>query len=171
MQITIDIPDFFEGNAEDGTRSTSLREMVANAAVERLVTDARREAWGKTIRDRVRAIRDDEIREAVRPSIEEALTKAIQPTDVYGTPKGEPVTLREHIVQTASDWLTKKSSERYGEKAMSPAERLIKEEVTRVFDREVKAALDDAKAQVMAAVQQEGARVLAETIARMAGSR
>lgn len=168
MQVTIDIPDFFEGSAEDGVRGTSLQDLVVEQAVQRMVTDARRDDWGTTLRERVTTIRDEEIRAAVKPDIEAALLKAVQPTDSYGMPKGEPLTLHEVIVKQATDWLTKPESQRYGEKAMSPVKRLITEEVERVFRRDLQKAMDEAKAEVREAIKQEGAALISETIARMA---
>jgi len=167
MQITIEIPDFFEGSAEDGIRGASLQDMVVDAAVQRLVTDGRREEWARTLRERVTAIRDETIREAVRPAIEEALTRVIQPTDAYGNPKGEPVTLHERITRDAMAWLTKAESRQYGDKAVTPVERLIKEEVNAAFKRELGPVMEEAKREVIAAIKEQGAAVLAETIARM----
>lgn len=172
MQLTIELPDFFPGDAANGIRGASLQDLIVEAAAQQVLAGAREDVGGyrKGLRERIAAIQDEHIRAAVLPDIEAALTRAVQPTDHYGQPKGEPVTLHEVITEKAMSWLTTPASERYGESRMTPVERLIKEEVERAFAREVKAALDEAKQQVKDAVQQQGARVLAETITRMAGA-
>jgi hypothetical protein len=168
MQVTIEIPDFFEGSAEDGVRGTSLQDMVVNAAIDKLVTKARQDEWGNSLRERVQAIRDEEIRAAVKPAIEEALLKSVQPTDTYGMPKGEPMTLHEVIVKRATDWLTTPTGDRFDRKRVSPVQKVIQEEVERAFKFDLSKAMDEAKAQVREAVKQEGAALISETIARMA---
>lgn len=145
---------------------------VFNDVARQLLAELRNRATGSDIygglRQRIDAIRDEEIREAVRPAITEALTKAVQPTNHYGEAQGEPKTLHETIVEKATAWLTTAKGDYYAKDKRTPIQAYIEDEVQKAFTKELRAEMEKAKAQVVKAVQDEGARVLAETIARMA---
>lgn len=50
-------------------------------------------------------------------------------------------------------------------------QQFIASEIRSALDKELKATMDAAKADVLAAVKEQGAKVLSETIAKMAGIR
>lgn len=164
------------GYDEDGEpiqQATELEDVLiglaANKMVERLVSQ--RGNWDGAVRDRVNRVRDEVIVERVTPLIDEALAAAVQPTNRFGEPAAEPTTLRSVIVREATAWLTKPSGDGFARDRKSNIARIIGEEVDRAFNRELKAAIDAAKAEVSAAVQAKGAEVLAQTITDMARGR
>lgn len=123
-----------------------------------------------TLRERAATIRDEEIRSAIKPAIEQAVAAAMQPTDGYGNPKGEPKTTHELIVEQATKALTAKEHDHYSRnKGLNIVEQFIATEVRTTLDKELRGALEQAKADVLKAVRDQGAKVLSETIAKMAG--
>ena len=144
----------------------TLQELVIVEVARQVIAQVGREATDR-IRADVYDTRGRMITEAVQPLIAEAVTKAVQATDPYGQPKGEPTTLREIIVQAATSQLTQPTSERYGSPRETVVQRIIREEVEGVVKRELKQAVDAAKAEVAAAVQTQAAAVITETITRL----
>lgn len=123
-----------------------------------------------TLRERAATIRDEEIRAAIRPAVIEAVAATMQPTDPYGNPKGEPKTTHELIVEHATKVLTATDRDMYSRtKGLNIVEQFIAAEVKGALDKELRVTLDQAKADVLRAVQDQGAQVLSQTIAKMAG--
>lgn len=143
--------------------------LVANKLVDRLVSQ--RGNWDGAVRERVNQVRDEVIVERITPLIDDALAAAVQPTNRFGEPSGEPTTLRSVIVQEATAWLTKPTGDSFTRSAKTNVAKLIADEVDRALGRELKTALDQAKADVTAAVKAKGAEVLAQTITEMARGR
>lgn len=144
-------------------------EEVGRLVLQSIKNDTTRDTY-RSLRDRAATIRDEEIRAAIKPAIEQAVTATMQPTDGYGNPKGEPKTTHELIVEHATKVLTAKNNDHYSrDKGQNIVEQFIAKEVQAVLNKELKAALEQAKADVMRAVKDQGAKVLSETIARMAG--
>ena len=82
MNITVQVDDvtldsLIHGASEYGKGST-IGDEVASLALQRLLTD--RDGWN-SVASRVQAIRDEEIREAVRPLITDALTRPFRKTN------------------------------------------------------------------------------------------
>jgi hypothetical protein len=139
-------------------------EEVAHMVLSSIKNDVTTKSLYPTLRERAVAIRNEEIRAAIKPAIEQAITATLQPTDHYGNPKGESKTTHELIVEHATKVLTAKDSDHYSRtKGLNLVEQFIA--------TEVKAALEQAKADVLRAVKDQGAKVLSETIAKMAGIR
>ena len=145
--------------------------VIAPMVAERIVkTISAGNEWSG-LAQRIRDIRDDEIREQLRPAIVETLAASIQMTNAYGEPVGKTATLREVVAETGRKMLAEPQRDRNGYGTSETlVRRLIREEVEAAFGRELKAALDEAKTEIRAAVQAKGAAVLAETIQRMAAS-
>lgn len=149
----------------------AVAEDVARLVLQSIKNDTTRDTY-RSLRERAATIRDEEIRAAIKPAIEQAVTATMQPTDIYGNPKGEPKTTHELIVEHATKVLTAKNTDHYArDKGQNIVEKFIAAEVHAALDKELKAALEQAKADVLQAVKDQGAKVLSETIARMAGVR
>lgn len=121
----------------------------------------------RDLRRRVQAISDEVIRERVVPLIEEAVTRALQPTDVYGQPKGQPTTLAEVITAKATRQL-KASNPSNRSQSPTVLDDFIARNVRSALTRELTAALTEAQAEVTTVVRQEGAAVLEAAITRLA---
>lgn len=160
------------GEDEWRTEPMTLLEAVIAQAAERLVDHAKREGVKdpyKTLVERVRNIRDEEIREAVKPIIRAAMQRSVQPTNGLGEPAGEPKTLNELIVDEATKQLTstaKTSTTDFRRRDQTVLEAVIAEQVGAALNKELKTALEGAKAEVLAAVREKGNEVLTEALAR-----
>lgn len=151
-EVTLDtiVRDF----GEDG--HVTLGDKVASKIVQRLV--AERDYWG-SLEQRYRDIRDEEIREAVRPQIAEALSRPTRRTNSFGEEIGEATTLTDIIVAEARKMLTTKtdsyrSTQTVMQKIVADA---VHEALGKEIAEQVKAAramvADQIGQQVAAAVQ------------------
>jgi hypothetical protein len=159
------------GEDEWRTEPMTLIEAVIATASERLVDHAKREGTKdhfKTLVERVRAVRDEEIREAVRPLISEALEAPIVPSNTLGERRGEETTMHELIVTEATKQLAKPAGRRrdFINPPLTILESVIAEQVNAALSKELRGALDEAKAEVIAAVREKGNEVLTEALAR-----
>ncbi len=122
----------------------------------------------KSIREKVREQIASLISEKVTATIEDELAKPRQPTNAYGEPKGEPTTLAEQVaaqVQTILKTPTRTSSYDQG-KAVTPVERVVADLTGREVQKQVKAAVDGAKDEIVARVAASAAQVLTEGMKR-----
>lgn len=153
-QITVNLGEEF---SDEGTLGEALLDRAANKLVSGTARD--------DLRRRIEQIRDDEIREQLRPTIAAALDAPVQLFNEYGSPKGDPITLRDLILERGTA-LFKVKAGGYGNK--SPLDQFITEEIDRQFKNELNTAMKQAREQVLAAVREQGAAVVQETISRMA---
>jgi hypothetical protein len=110
----IDLGDYIDNHYdEDGDRvpGGTLADVIARQLVEKF---SRSDLY-HGFRDRVQAIRDEEIRAQLAPVIAEALANPIRRTNNYGEQTGADTTLREVIVDEARKWMTSKATDRYGQ--------------------------------------------------------
>lgn len=132
------------GFDEDGDTYTqgskTVADMVADCIVLKLVGDKR---W-PGLRDQVMEIRKEEIRAAVRPSIDEALARPIYKTNSYGERTGGQTTLSELIAEEARKQLTE-PVDRYNRERGSLLEQAVRAEVKRAFQEEIADAVKQAR--------------------------
>lgn len=180
ITITLDLDALIIGQRYGGedpdsggpiTFMEGVTEEVARLVFSTIKSGAMSDTYQRMTRRAVE-IRDEEIREAIRPAVIEAIDATMQPTDAYGNPKCEAQTLHEIIVEQAKKAITAKDSDSYSRnKGLNIVEQFIASEVRSALDKELKATMEQAKADVLAAVKEQGAKVLSETIAKMAGIR
>lgn len=179
ITITLDIDSLvigqrYAGGEDSGAPITFMEgvtEEVARLVFSTIKSGAMSDRYQEMTR-RAAEIRDEEIRQAVRPAVIEAIEASMQPTDSYGNPKCEAKTLHELIVEQARKAITAKDSDHYSRtKGLNIVEQFVAAEVKSALDKELKATLEQAKVDVLRAVQEQGAKVLSETIAKMAGIR
>lgn len=153
---------------------TTLETLVLDLAARKVADMSTRDRELTTeIRSRVAQLRDDEIRAHVRPLIEEALTRSLQRTNSFGEPAGEETTLRDLILAEVGAEVKRLASvktDRYAARsdARTPLQEMIEKEVGAAFAKDVRAELDKAKAEILAAVRAKGAAVLAQTVQDLA---
>jgi len=116
----------------------TIGHLVAEMIVERLTQD----------RDRWYELRSTVIREAVLPAIEQAIATPIQKTSLYGDPVGDPVTLREVIVDEARKVINAKDPNDYRGDKGTFLVRVVREEVSNALRAEIAAEVAKAKAAV-----------------------
>src|SRR5262249_47452312 len=149
-----------------------LIDLAAKTLLDRVLagkTDGgRHDSWSTDLRKRVAEIQDSEIRDAVRPRVEEALAQVLQPTNHLGEPKGDAKTLSGMIVEEATSLLTRRDTPhaRY-EEGRSLAQSIVAKEVDRAFRVELTKAVEEAKAEVRTAVRDNAAELISDIVARM----
>lgn len=100
------------------------------------------------------------------------LTEEYQPTDHYGSKKGEPTTLKAEIAQIAETALKSgmlNADDSYSHTRTSGKgglRKYIEAEVDKVIKTDLKKSLDDAKKAVLDRVKENAAAVIADTITR-----
>lgn len=178
LSIDLNLDDYlvrFHGYDRDGEEVTE-RQTIEDLIIERAATqlgqqairDETKSAY-RSLASRIGNILDEEIRTRVAPLVEEALTHPFRRTNSYGEPAGAETTLREQIVKTATDYLTKSSGDRYDRDKGTAVQQLIAAEVKKAVDAELKDALAKAKADVAAAVKGHAATMIQQTITSLAG--
>lgn len=101
----------------------------------------------RSLQERVTALRDEEIREQLRPIVAEALQKPIQKTNSYGSPVGQPTTLTELIMESVTKYWNPNSTDRYGSRDQTlPGliDATVRKELAAEIPKVVKATKDKA---------------------------
>ncbi|MFC7450518.1 hypothetical protein [Rhodococcus daqingensis] len=147
-----------------GQREVTLLEAVAERIARQLTKDAREQIDYAGVRRRV----DDAITEMVSVKLADFTEREIVPTDSYGNPKGPARTIAEEIVTAAAGWCNQPSGE-YG-RGGTRLQKIIREEIDRQFTKELKGAIDEAKATVTAKVRDHAAQLLADTLTAAGGA-
>ena len=119
----------------------TVGHLVAEMIVDRLVQD--RDRWHE-LRSTVTEIKREVIREAVLPQVEQAISAPIQKTSAYGDPIGEPVTLREVIVDEARK-LVNTPTDRYDSHSGTLLSKIVAEQVREAFANEVRDQVKQAR--------------------------
>lgn len=154
--------DTVVGAEYDG--SLTLADLIVNAAVARLTKDqAYVEVLGRRLRDRIAAIRDEEIRALVKAELEPVMTEPVTPTSQWGESVGKPTTLRALVLKAAEEFFTKRRDE-YRQPRTTEAERIVAAEVGAALTKELKDAVAAEKAKVVAAVQAKAAELIATAV-------
>jgi hypothetical protein len=134
---------------------------LADAIAEKVAADLRKDNHWPDLKTRVAQIRDEEIREHLRPIVADAVAAPIKRTNVYGEPTGQQVTLIEHIVTEAQAMLNRPVD---GSRSQTLVQKLIREQVDRALVAELRAAVTDEKTKVIAAIRNKAAELLTEAI-------
>jgi len=168
MNITVNVDevtlatvvDEVAGFNDDGDyvrhQPQTVADLVAARIVERLVKDDQY----PHLRDQVIQVREELIRAALAPVIEEALTVPFRKTSTYGEPAGEPVTLRTVIAAEAQRMLTHYESD-YGQRKLTVMQALVRKEVEAALAKEIRDAVAQAREQVSGEIGQMVASAVA----------
>jgi hypothetical protein len=155
--------------ADDGTVLFDLIvDRAATKLVDRLTQD--RDVYGE-FRNRVNAVRNELIREKLEPVVEEAIKTSVQRTNSFGGAVGDPTTLTELIIEEGRKQLTSKAGSNSGMRTSTSTtvlDKLIAEAVDRALTKELRAAVEEGKGTVMAALREKAAEIMAEAIAQVA---
>lgn len=142
--------------------AVSLGTAIVEAAAAALVDTADY----LSIKERIRGIRDEEIRARVAVEIEQAMDGPLTLTNQFGEPMGRAGTLREEIARMTVEAL--KMDERY-HREPTPAQKCIREHVSRAFERELAEAVAYEKEKVITAVRAKAAELIADAVRRGLG--
>ncbi|MFJ7417934.1 hypothetical protein ACIQXD_04895 [Streptomyces uncialis] len=136
------------GIDEDGDTIVEGQRTVADLVAQQVMERVVRDDQYPNLRQRVTDIRDEEIREAVRPTIEAAITRPIHKTNGYGERTGEQTTLSELIAGEARKMLAE-PVERYNPAKGTQLQQMIRDEVKRTFQQEIADTVAAARDAVM----------------------
>lgn len=117
---------------------------VGMLVADRIVEMAAKSSGWQDVTKMADQIRGEVIREVVRPQIEEALGRPFRKTNTYGEPVGEPVTLRELIVDEVQRVL-RQPADTYSREKGTVLEVAVRKEVADAFGNEVRDAVKQAR--------------------------
>jgi len=146
-----------------GTRDVTVGDLV----VEKLVTQLTRSDQYPSLTQRIREVREEEIRDQIRPTVERVIAEPVQRTNGYGQPTGNPVTLTELILAEAKAMLTAVDTSygsRSGDKRETVIQRLVRETVDKAIRAELAEVIAAEKAKVVTVVRARAAELIAESI-------
>jgi hypothetical protein len=153
---------------EDGAVVGRTGVTLGDAIIERLASEIKKgQGWHDGILNRIKTIRDEEIRVAVRDELQAALTTPLQATNSFGERTGAPTTLREMIFKEAQKALGTTGSRYDSDKSM--IEKILAVEIPKALAAEVKPILDKAKADIRVVAEKITRDLLAEVTLKVSG--
>lgn len=148
------------GYGEDGQPAT-LGDMIVEAMVRQLAADPRT----AELRGRIKDLRDAEISARLAPLITEALAGPWRRTNTWGEPSGEPVALRDIVIEEAQKVLQGAQRDRAYERQEPLITQLVRREVDQVLRRDMTEAVRAEREKVVAAVRTKAATIIADSLA------
>jgi len=136
MQVTVNVEDINLADVINQYTDKTLAEALVESLVQRIVQD---DSY-KGIAERVRQIRDEEIRAQLAPLIAEAIAAPVQLTNTWGERTGGTTTLREVVIQQARTYLNE-SSDSYNRQKGSRLEVEVRKAVDAAFKDEIAEAV------------------------------
>ena len=118
----------------------TVGSLVAEQIVDRLIRDDRYPA----LRQQVLEIRQEEIRAAIRPAIEQAVAQPLRKTNRFGEATGEVTTLNELITDDVRAYL-QEPADKYNRQAGTLLQKLIRDSVAAAFKQEIADAVKAAR--------------------------
>ncbi len=141
------------------TKELTIGEVVAARVTAELTKD---ESY-PGLRKQFLAIRDEEIREAVKPIVEQVILAPVQRTNEYGEATGETTTLRALVVAETKKVLALKADS-YGRGSETVLQKFVRDEISAAFKKELAEVLAEEKAKVVAAVRAKAADLIADAV-------
>ncbi|MDN3356054.1 hypothetical protein [Actinomadura sp. DC4] len=157
IDLSTVIPGYY-GPADEAMTIGDL--VIAEIARRFMETDD----W-RTLRARIREIRDEEIRTQITPMIADAVAKPIQRTSSYGTPIGEPLSMCEVVVEEARTVL-QSVRDPHSRNAEPLGRKLIREMVEKEMRAELGAVIKDERQKVVDAVRAQAADLITEAVTK-----
>jgi hypothetical protein len=121
----------------------TLAHLVAEMVLDRVVTSKR---WGE-LAEQVTKIRAEEIRKAVLPQIEEALSTPFRQTNSWGEPTGAETTLRQLVVEEARKAVNA-PADKWARDKGTFLTQAVAAEVKKALSAEIASAVKSAREQV-----------------------
>jgi hypothetical protein len=165
-QISLDI--------DLGQSIDEIREHIISAAAQQMLMqttiyndDPHFTKLAQSLRDDISRAIKAEVEKVVAPAVTVALEEGVQPTDSYGTPRGEKLPLRSVIVAEAEKALNKKVEIRdnYG-RSESVIQQVIRDEVQKAMAADLKEIIAEERKKVTAAVHTEAAQLITQAVER-----
>lgn len=143
-------------------RPKTLADVIAEKVSEQIVTG---EYWRDQQR-RFREIREEMIREALKPTITRALAEPIERTNAFGerVNGAAPTTLREIIFNEAKRQANAKVSDGYRSGGETVLQKFVREEIGAAFKKELAGILAEEKEKVVKAVRAQASSIIADAV-------
>jgi hypothetical protein len=133
---------------EDGDAYTDGHLTVADRAAELIMQHVLKRPEYTTLAERVTRIREEEIRAAVKPLVQQALERPIKRTNYYGEATGQETTLSEIIMDEAKKVFTSAKAS-YRNNTPFIAE-VVRSEVQKAFQADIQEQVQKARAAIAA---------------------
>ncbi|WP_045746422.1 hypothetical protein [Actinoplanes rectilineatus] len=144
----------------------TLGEVVAEKISARLTAD---DQW-PTLRSRFLELRDEAIREAIVPIVQQAIAQPLTKTNTYGEQTGQTITMTELIIEETTKYLNK-PADSYSRNGETTLQKWLRDQVATVLGKELAAVMAAEKAKVVDAVRAKAADLIAEAIKQGLGAR
>jgi uncharacterized membrane-anchored protein YjiN (DUF445 family) len=144
------------------TRPKTLADVIAEKVVEKITREEMRDQLR-----RVQQIREEMIREAVKPTITRALAEPIEHTNAFGERVAgvAPTTLREIIFNEAKRQANTSVKNDYGSRTGETVlAKFVREEIGAAFKKELADILAEEKAKVVKAVRDNAGTIIADAV-------
>jgi hypothetical protein len=161
MTVTIELDALYIDD-----NGTTLADLIIREAGRQALEQVEKEAK-QEVGMNVRSITREQITLAVTPLIAEAIGGSVQLTNALGESRGEPVTLRKAIVDEATKQLRDASANSRSDRKRTVVQEFIQQEVTRSIQEDLKKVMDEARAEVKAAVTEQAAEMITSAAARL----
>lgn len=158
-----------DGDLVTSGEPQTLESLVFDQVVRMLVNQvAADQEWARGMRSRISDIRDGIVTDLLTPILTEAVEASVQPTNTMGQGVCEPTTLHDIIVEKGKAWLGENVDRGgYGNR-QTRLDKIIADAVGSAFQRDLLAAVEAGKREILDAVKVNAADMLAKTIAKMA---
>lgn len=133
---------------EDGDPVVEGQTRVADMVADRIAARVAGSPEFRELTKRVTAIRDEMIREKLTPVLAEVMEAPIRKTNSFGEQTGEPVTMRELVMESARELLSQRNRQGYNQAPWIT--NFIHEQVRELFEKELKAELAKAREKLVA---------------------
>lgn len=133
---------------EDGDAVVEGQTRVADMVADRIAARVAATEEFRELRKRVTVIRDEMIREKLEPVLAEVMDAPIRKTNGFGEPTGEPVTMRELVVESARELLSQRDRRNYNQAPWIT--NFVHEQVRDLFEKDLKAELAKAREKLVA---------------------
>ena len=151
MEIKIEVPEVTLNTVvgdvvrvdEDGDGYLDGQMTVADKVAQLIKAEVVKHPEYENLRKRVTEIRNQEIREAVKPLVREALERPIRKTNYYGEPTGQETTLSEIIMDEAKKVFTE-VKDPYRDKRPF-IQGVVADEVKKAFQKEIQEQVQKAR--------------------------
>lgn len=147
------------GYDEDGDPVTKGERTIADMVTEKIVAVLVKDDRWKSLKDEVQKIRAEMVREALRPLVAEAIAAPVQKTNTWGEPSGEPVTMRELILEETRK-LVREPADSYHRDQGTVIQKMVRDEVRAALLKDIKDTVLRARSQVA----DEAGRLVSEAV-------
>lgn len=149
---------------EDGDYVGAGPKTLGEAVAAQIAADLKRNDQYPGLKQKVMDVRNEEIREQIRPIVAAAIEGNVQKTNEWGQPVGQATTLHALIVKEVNDYLKRKVSDGYRSSNQTVIEKFVQDAVDKVVKTELAEAIAEEKTKVVAAVRAKAADLIAEAV-------